>query len=135
MAIPVAHGPCIHDCAFTARFVIVLDLPVTFSFRALLAGYRFPFRWNPRHGARVGLLPRQGDGADILRCEVDPCFVFHIANAYEDADGQVILDVIAYATVFTAIGGGLDEPGRLGHRIPSGFHGNWFPAHDPSGMV
>jgi 8'-apo-carotenoid 13,14-cleaving dioxygenase len=111
--IPVAHGPCIHDCAFTARFVIVLDLPVTFSFRALLAGYRFPFRWNPHHRARVGLLPRQGDGADILWCDVDPCFVFHVANAYEDADGRVILDVIAYATVFTAAGGGLDNPGRL----------------------
>ncbi|MBL7406345.1 carotenoid oxygenase family protein, partial [Escherichia coli] len=51
--VAVAHGPCIHDCAITARFVIVLDLPVTFSFRALLAGYRFPFRWNPDHGARV----------------------------------------------------------------------------------
>jgi carotenoid cleavage dioxygenase-like enzyme len=113
MPVPVAHGPCIHDCAFTARFVIVLDLPVTFSFRALLAGYRFPFRWNPRHRARVGLLPRQGDGADILWCAVDPCFVFHVANAYEDAAGRVILDVIAYATVFTAIGGGLDKPGRL----------------------
>ncbi|MBE7204227.1 MAG: carotenoid oxygenase family protein, partial [Parafilimonas terrae] len=24
---------------------------------------------------------------------------------------------------------------RLGHRIPPGFHGNWFPADDPSGTV
>ncbi len=50
--VPVAveHGPCIHDCAITARFAIVLDLPVTFSFKALLAGYRFPFRWNPAMG-------------------------------------------------------------------------------------
>jgi carotenoid cleavage dioxygenase len=113
--VPVAvmHGPCIHDCAITARFVIVLDLPVTFSFRALLAGYRFPFRWNSAHKARVGLLPRQGDAAAILWCDVDPCFVFHVANAYDDADGQVILEVIAYETVFTSVGGGLDRPGRL----------------------
>lgn len=113
--VPVAveHGPCIHDCAITARFAIVLDLPVTFSFRALLAGYRFPFRWNPAHKARVGLLPRQGEGGDILWCDVDPCFVFHVANAYDDADGRVVLDVIAYESVFTAIGGGLDRPGRL----------------------
>lgn len=111
--VAVAHGPCIHDCAITARFVIVLDLPVTFSFRALLAGYRFPFRWNPDHGARVGLLPRQGEGADILWCAVEPCFVFHTANAYDDADGRVILDVIAYGTVFASPGGGLDTPGRL----------------------
>ncbi|UHC20053.1 carotenoid oxygenase family protein (plasmid) [Methylobacterium currus] len=113
IAVAVEHGPCIHDCAITARFVIVLDLPVTFSVGALLAGYRFPFRWNPGHRARVGLLPRQGDGADILWCEVEPCFVFHIANAYDDADGRVILDVIAYETVFASTGGGLDRPGRL----------------------
>ncbi|WP_298957280.1 carotenoid oxygenase family protein [uncultured Methylobacterium sp.] len=112
-AVAVEHGPCIHDCAITARFAIVLDLPVTFSFGALLAGHRFPFRWNPAHRARVGLLPRQGDGADILWCEVEPCFVFHVANAYDDADGRVILDVVAYDTVFTAAGGGFDEPGRL----------------------
>ncbi len=112
-AIAVEHGPCIHDCALTTRFVIVLDLPVTFSFRALLAGYRFPFRWNPAHRARVGLLPRRGEGADILWCDVEPCFVFHVANAYDEADGTVTLDVIAYASVFTAAGGGLDAPGRL----------------------
>ncbi|WP_457107548.1 8'-apo-carotenoid 13,14-cleaving dioxygenase [Methylobacterium sp. P5_C11] len=111
--ISVEHGPCIHDCAITARFVIVLDLPVTFSFAALLAGYRFPFRWNRAHRARVGLLPRQGDGTDIRWCAVDPCFAFHVANAYDDADGRVILDLVTYDTVFTAVEGGLDSPGRL----------------------
>ena len=113
MPVAVAHGPCIHDCAITARFVVVLDLPVTFSFRALLAGYRFPFRWNAGHGARVGLLPRQGEGDAIVWCDLDPCFVFHVANAYDDADGRVILDVIAYDTVFASAAGGLDTPGRL----------------------
>ena len=29
--IAVQHGPMIHDCAITDRYVIVLDLPVTFS--------------------------------------------------------------------------------------------------------
>ena len=113
--VPVAveHGPCIHDCAITARFAIVLDLPVTFSLRALLSGYRFPFRWNAGHKARVGLLARQGEGADIVWCAVEPCFVFHVANAYDDAEGRVVLDVIAYGTVFASTGGGLDTLGRL----------------------
>jgi len=35
--IPVKHGPMIHDCAITRRFVVVLDLPVTFSFKRLLS--------------------------------------------------------------------------------------------------
>ena len=117
--VPVAvkHGPCIHDCAVTARFAVVLDLPVTFSMRAVLGGHLFPFRWNPVHHARVGLLPRHGDGADVIWCEVEPCFVFHVANAFDceegGEDGQVILDVIAYATMFASGASGLDALGRL----------------------
>ncbi|MCJ2062989.1 carotenoid oxygenase family protein [Methylobacterium sp. J-088] len=113
VSIPVEHGPCIHDCAITTRFVVELDLPVTFSMRAVLAGHRFPFRWNPGHGARVGLLPRHGTAADIVWCAVEPCFAFHVANAYDDVDGRVVLDVVVYERVFASAGGGLDAPGWL----------------------
>jgi carotenoid cleavage dioxygenase len=111
--IAVQHGPCIHDSALTARFVIVLDLPVTFSMRAVLAGHRFPFRWNPAHPARVGLLPRQGDPASIIWCDVAPCYVFHVANAFDGPDGRVILDLIAYDRMFDAAGSGFDALGRF----------------------
>ena len=113
VAIPVRDGPCIHDCGMTARFVVVLDLPVTFSMRAVLGGRRFPFRWNPAHPARVGLLPRNGAAADIVWCDVEPCFVFHVANAFDDADGRVVLDVIAYDTMFASGASGLDALGRF----------------------
>ncbi len=113
VAIPVRDGPCIHDCAITARFAVVLDLPVTFSMRAVLGGHRFPFRWNPAHKARVGLLPRDGDASGIIWCDVGPCFVFHVANAFDAADGRVALDVIAYATMFASDASGLDALGRL----------------------
>ncbi len=111
--IAVRHGPCIHDSAFTARFAIVLDLPVTFSMRAVLGGHVFPFRWNPAHPARVGLLPRHGQDADMIWCDVEPCFVFHVANAYDDADGRVVLDVVAYPTMFASGSTGLDAIGRF----------------------
>ncbi len=111
--IPVTHGPCIHDCAFTARFVIVLDLPLTFSMRAVLGGQLFPFRWNPAHRARVGLLPRDGDATNMVWCDVEPCFVFHVVNAFDREDGQVNLDVIAYSTVFASGGSGLGSLGQL----------------------
>ena len=111
--IAVQHGPCIHDCAITTRFVIVLDLPVTFSMRAVLAGHVFPFRWNPAHQARLGLLPRGGEAASIIWCDLDPCFVFHVANAFDGADGAVTLDVIAYDTMFASGASGLDALGRL----------------------
>ncbi len=111
--IAVKHGPCIHDSALTARFAVVLDLPVTFSMRAVLGGHLFPFRWNPAHHARVGLLPRHGEAADIIWCDVEPCFVFHVANAFDGDDGQVILDVIAYTTMFASGASGLDALGQF----------------------
>ena len=111
--IPVHDGPCIHDCAITSRFAIVLDLPLTFSMRAVLGGHRFPFRWNTAHRARVGLLPRDGRAADMIWCDVEPCFVFHVANAFDRPDGSVTLDVIAYDTMFSSQRNELDALGRL----------------------
>ena len=117
VAVPVRHGPCIHDSAFTSKFVVILDLPVTFSMRAVLGGHLFPFRWNPAHRARVGLLPRHGGPADVIWCDIEPCFVFHVANAFDGEGGQVILDVIAYSTMFASGASGssigLDALGRL----------------------
>jgi len=110
--VPVQHGPSIHDCAITARFVVILDLPVTFSMDAVIAGHSFPYRWNPAHQARVGLLPRHGSGADVIWCDVDPCYVFHVANAYDLPDGQVALDVCAFDTMFESDPQGPDAPSR-----------------------
>lgn len=98
--IPVKHGPSIHDCAVTASYVLVFDLPVTFSKTRFLAGHRFPYAWNTEHQARVGLMPRQGTAADVIWCDVDPAYVFHPCNAYDLPDGRVIVDVVAYATMF-----------------------------------
>jgi 8'-apo-carotenoid 13,14-cleaving dioxygenase len=98
--ITVEHGPSIHDCMITKNYVLILDLPVTFSMKSLLAGYAFPYKWNPDHQARVGLLPRDGKGADVIWCNVAPCYVFHPCNGYETADGKVILDVCAHDSMF-----------------------------------
>jgi len=98
--VAVEHGPSIHDCAITGRYVLVFDLPVTFSMGAVIAGQPFPYRWNPAHKARVGLLPREGRGDEVIWCEVDPCYVFHVANAYDDADGRVVADLVVHDTMF-----------------------------------
>lgn len=105
----VKNGPSIHDCMITERFVIILDLPVTFSLKALLDGQSFPYRWNPAHRARAGLLPREGRGDEVIWCDVDPAFVFHPANAYERDDGVVVLDVCAHATMFADSDDGPDS--------------------------
>ncbi len=98
--IAVQDGPSIHDCMITKNYVIILDLPVTFSMKTLLAGHAFPYAWNPNHKARVGLLPKDGKNDDVIWCDVAPCYVFHPCNAYETMDGKVILDVCAHDTMF-----------------------------------
>jgi carotenoid cleavage dioxygenase len=94
-----------HDFAITERHVVFLDLPVVFSWDALAAGQSFPFRWTPDHGARVGVMPREGTDADVRWFDVELCYVFHPLNAYDlvDADGDaesVVVDVVRYETVF-----------------------------------
>ena len=56
---------------------------------------------------RVGLLPREGAADDIVWCAVEPCYVFHVANAYDREDGAVVVDVCAYETMFD---GGMKGP-------------------------
>jgi len=112
ITIPVSHGPLIHDCAITQRYVVIMDLPLTLSMRTVLSGHGFPYRWNARHPARIGLLPRDGNAEDIRWIALDPCFVFHTANAYDLPDGRVVLDVIAYDRMFAGDNLAPDEQPR-----------------------
>ena len=107
LEVPVEHGPSIHECTITQNYVVVFDLPVTFSMKSLIAGQGFPYRWNAEHKARVGLLPRGGSADQIVWCQVDPCYVFHVANSYEDEKGRVIIDSAVYETMFS---GGPEGP-------------------------
>lgn len=98
--VAVKDGPMIHDCMFTKNYVIVLDLPCTFSMKALLGGSAFPYQWNPSHQGRVGLLPRNGKGSDTIWCNVSPCYIFHPCNAFEDEQGCVIMDACVHNRMF-----------------------------------
>jgi carotenoid cleavage dioxygenase len=115
-------APSIHECCLTDDYVIVFDLPVTISLAALAQGYHFPYRWNNNHKARIGLLPRQGEVSDIVWCDVDPCYVFHVANSFQNSDGTVTIDCCAYESMFAH---GPDGP----NGVPCGFE-RWHV--DPS---
>jgi carotenoid cleavage dioxygenase len=106
LAIAVENGPSIHDCALTRNYVVIFDLPVTFSMKALIGGHKFPYRWNRDHRARVGLLRRDGEASDLTWHDVDPTYVFHVANSFEDEAGRVVIDACAYETMFDGDLGG-----------------------------
>jgi carotenoid cleavage dioxygenase len=92
-------GPSmVHDMAITERHVIWLDLPVLFDQPKLAQGL-FPYSWRPDYGARVGVMPRHGGDADTRWFEIEPCYVFHVLNAYDDG-ANVIVDVVRYDRLF-----------------------------------
>ena len=57
-------------------------------------------------------MPREGAADDIAWLPIDPCFVFHNANAYDLADGRLVLDVVAYDRMFAGDNLGPDEQPR-----------------------
>ena len=110
------NGPAqtmIHDCAITqARngpantgapcgggYVVILDFALTIRPVRMLRN-DFPVEYEPSAGARIGLVPRQGSGAEAaamgepIWAEVDPCVVLHTMNAYERADGTVAITAL-----------------------------------------
>jgi carotenoid cleavage dioxygenase len=93
--IPLPGMSMVHDVSITEKYVVVYDQPVIVDFDLAFAG-RFPFRWKPEYGDRVGLLPREGEASDIVWVDVPLGYVFHPMNAYDTADGKVVIDVCFY---------------------------------------
>ena len=60
---------------------------------------RFPYSWNPKYPARIGVMPRDGDNSDVRWFDVEPCYVFHPMNAYDDGD-TIVLDVVRHPKMF-----------------------------------
>jgi carotenoid cleavage dioxygenase-like enzyme len=96
--IPVSDGPMMHDFALTEKYVILYNLPVTFSLDLVAEGIRLPYTWNPAHQPLVGLLPRDGSSG-VRWFEIAPCWVFHTLNAYDDG-GKVVIDLCQYPGSF-----------------------------------
>ncbi|MBV9928536.1 MAG: carotenoid oxygenase family protein [Acidobacteria bacterium] len=89
-AIDVTRTAVMHDFAITPRHTIFVDTPLTVSVRRMLRGQPL-LKFEPELGARLGVLPRYGEGREIKWFEVSPCYVFHTLNAYEEDDDVVLL--------------------------------------------
>lgn len=98
-----------HDFALTAEHVVFYDLPVVFD-RAS-AGKGMPYQWNASYGARLGVLRRDHPEAGVVWLEIEPCYAFHTLNAFDTADGRIVVYVVRYDHVWWA--GHDDAPGQL----------------------
>src|SRR5438105_2788145 len=54
-----------------------------------------PFRWDDNYGARIGLRPRHQPDAHVAWHQIEPCYGFHVLNAYDSDDG-VVIDALRY---------------------------------------
>jgi 8'-apo-carotenoid 13,14-cleaving dioxygenase len=112
-AFALTGAPLMYATAITRRYVVVLDLPVTYSRAADLIGARLPYTWRPGRPARVGLLPRTaGAAAEPRWLPIDPCYVVDVVNAYDDGD-RVVLDAGWQARACTGSPDSPDSPGLL----------------------
>ncbi|KUI05690.1 carotenoid oxygenase family protein [Mycobacterium sp. IS-3022] len=94
-----------HDFALTASYVVFMDLPIVFDLDiAMKAASDMPYRWDDDYGARFGLLRRDDPFGEVRWFEIDPCYVFHVANAYDNGD-SVVLQAVRYPELWRGTGG------------------------------
>ncbi|GGO73766.1 carotenoid oxygenase family protein [Nonomuraea cavernae] len=119
--IEVAESTMMHDFAVTEHYLIWLDLPVVFD----LERGAMPYAWRESYGARIGVTPRAGGPTRWF--EIDPCYVFHVGNAWEDAEGRIVLNAARYAgqsfgTLWDRISGAQDPAGQAATMFDSVLH-------------
>ena len=93
-----------HDFALTARHVVFMDLPIVFNLDTAIAGESLPYRWDDAYGARLGVLRRDDPYGTIRWFEIDPCYVFHVANSYDDGN-SLVLQAVRYPELWRNNGG------------------------------
>jgi carotenoid cleavage dioxygenase len=94
-----------HDFGVTSTRVVFLDLPVVFDLDLAVSGRSVPYRWMPDAGARIGVASRREGAADVRWTTIDPVYVFHVLNCFDDGD-TVVMDVVRYDRAFDT------EPGE-----------------------
>jgi carotenoid cleavage dioxygenase len=93
-AIAVKGTTMMHDFALTRSHAVFMDLPIVFDTVRALRG-KMPYQWKPKYGARLGVVKRNDPSAPVQWIEIAPCYVFHVANAYDDGS-TIVLDVVHY---------------------------------------
>jgi carotenoid cleavage dioxygenase-like enzyme len=104
--IDVPAPTLMHDFALTSQYVVFLDLPLVFDLGVALARpYErdLPYRWDDRYQARLGVLRRDDPYGQLRWFDIDPCFVFHVVNAYDTASpgrNTIVLEVLRYGEMW-----------------------------------
>lgn len=86
----------VHDFLVTRRHALFPILPLTGSIERAMRGGP-AFAWEPDKGAFVAVMARDAAVASLRWFEIDPCYVFHPMNMWEEGD-RIFADVMEYPT-------------------------------------
>ena len=89
--ISVKGATMIHDFNVTRNHVIFMDLPAVWNLSGM-GETGLPVLWDESYGARLGVMPRNGSDKDVTWYDINPCYVFHPLNSYEEGD-KIVIDV------------------------------------------
>lgn len=81
----------LHDMAITDNYAVLMDLPLIQDPEAARHG-RHRIVFDRSLPARFGVLPRYGDGTQVRWFEANPCYIYHVINAWESGE-ELVLDV------------------------------------------
>lgn len=98
---PLARPSFCHDFALTEHYLVFLVDPIVVGrpLRALLGLDSIDgcMEFKPELGTRIALVPR--DGGKVRVIETDAFFHFHANNAYEEPDGEVVVEIVRHRPV------------------------------------
>lgn len=93
--ITVGGPTMMHDFNITRNYVIFMDLPAVFNLELAMSG-DMPIRWDDNYPARLGVMPRDGTDEQVTWYDINPCYVFHPMNSYEEGD-TIVLDLARFS--------------------------------------
>jgi carotenoid cleavage dioxygenase-like enzyme len=89
--------PLVHDFAVTDRHAIFVAPPLRLHPMKLLLGlqsFERSLEWHPEEGTEIVIVPFDPT-QEVVRLTVDPFFLWHTANAFEDGEA-ICLDYVRY---------------------------------------
>jgi len=96
--ITVGGPTMMHDFNVTRNHVIFMDLPAVFDMQMAARG-EMPIHWDDSYPARLGVMPRDGTDAQVQWVDINPCYVFHPMNSYEEGE-TIVLDVARFSHIW-----------------------------------
>ena len=77
----------LHDFILSEKFAVVPDLPLEFSPPDAVKYNQFAWKFNKGSPCRYGFLDRRSlDTETMIWIDVDPHYIFHFVNAWDDTN-------------------------------------------------